>query len=288
MLADMTGNEYDVAFQGARGAYSEAAARRLLRHDVRVLPSDGLEDVFTAVTRGRARFGVVPLENTIAGTVPGVYDLLLGHELRVIAETRLKIDHALIGTEAMEFGDVRRVLSHPVALGQCRAFLRRHSQITPVAAFDTAGAVEIIMRENDGATAAIAGSHAAEAYGAKVLAEHLQDHEENFTRFVLLARAEEVPIGRNVTRLLVAFDLTHRPGALVAALQPIAERGVNLTKIESRPIPTRPFEYRFIVELEDDSDGAALAAAVAEMRQTTSSLRLLGEYSALPPREEGS
>lgn len=281
MIVETTGRDYDAAFQGARGAYSEAAAKRLLCRDARVLPSDTLEDVFRAVTTRRARFGVVPLENTIAGTVPAVYDLLLGHELCVIAETRLEIDHALIGAGAMELGDVRRVLSHPVALAQCRAFLRRHPQIAPVAAFDTAGAVEMIMRENDGATAAIAGAHAAEAYGAKVLVEHLQDHRENFTRFVLLARAEDVTSDSTATRVLVAFDLLHRPGALVSALQPIAERQVNLTKIESRPIPTRPFEYRFVVELADGSDGAALAEAVAEMRQKTSSFRILGEYSTV-------
>jgi prephenate dehydratase len=282
MIAEKIQSEYDAAFQGARGAYSEAAARQLLPPETRMLPSDTLEDVFRAVTTRRARVAVVPLENTIAGTVPGVYDLLLEHELRVIAETRLEIDHALIGTETMELEDVRRVLSHPVALGQCRAFLQRHPRMAAVAAFDTAGAVELIMRENDGSTAAIAGAHAAKAYGAKVLAEHLQDHEENFTRFVLLARADDVPGESNATRVLVVFSLRHRPGALMAALRPIADREVNLTKIESRPIPTRPFEYRFIVELEHGGDGAALAAAVADMRQATTSLRILGEYATQP------
>lgn len=275
-----TAHEFDAAFQGARGAYSELAAIQLVGQAARVLPSHALEDVFRAVSERRARYGVVPLENTIAGTVPGVYELLLGNDLYAIAETRVHIDHALIGTPGMTLPDVRRVLSHPVALGQCRAFLARHPDMTPVAAFDTAGAVEIIMRENDGSTAAIAGRHAAEVYGGEVLAEHLQDHAENWTRFVLLARADDQRGAVRAPKMLVTFDLQHTPGSLFAALRPIAESGVNLTKIESRPIPTRPFEYRFIVELTGGREASSLAEAIAEMRARTAALRILGEFEA--------
>jgi prephenate dehydratase len=279
MTLDAHKNEYDAAFQGTRGAFSETAARRLLGEKTRVLPAATLEDVFRAVTTERARYGVVPLENTIAGTVPAVYELLLSHELHVIGETRLEIDHALIGQPGMQLADVRRVLSHPVALRQCDAFLQRHPRMRPVAAFDTAGAVEILMREQDGETAAIAGRQAADAYGATILAEHLQDHHENWTRFVLLSRDDESTAPMRTTKALLAFDLPHRPGSLVAALQPVAERQLNLTKIESRPIPTRPFEYRFIVELAADT-AQDLAAVVAAMRDKTVSLRILGEYAA--------
>ena len=269
---------YDVAFQGARGAYSEAAAQVLVGAAARVLPSHALEDVFEAVASRLARFGVVPLENTIAGTVPRVYELLLASELSVVAETRAPIDHALIGTRGMRLEAVRRVLSHPVALGQCRAFLSRHPQMEPVAVFDTAGAVEMVTRDADGATAAIAGRHAAEVYGAEVLAEHLQDHADNWTRFVLLARDDDAVRPAQATRLLVAFDLPHEPGALVRALQPLADSGVNLTKIDSRPIATRPFEHRFIVELAGERDGDALTGALDAMRTRTASLRVLGAY----------
>jgi prephenate dehydratase len=279
MSVDVRQHEYDAAFQGTRGAFSEAAATRLLGEGTRVLPSPTLEDVFAAVTTERARYGVVPLENTIAGTVPAVYELLLSHELHVIGETRLEIDHALIGQPGMQLGDVRRVLSHPVALRQCDAFLQRHPQMKPVAAFDTAGAVEILMREQDGVTAAIAGRQAADAYGATILAEHLQDHHENWTRFVLLSRGDESPLPAPTTKVLLAFDLPHRPGSLVAALQPVAGRQLNLTKIESRPIPTRPFEYRFIVELAAETV-TDLADVVAAMRERTVSLRILGAYAA--------
>ena len=279
MSVEARQNEYDAAFQGTRGAFSETAARRLLGESTRVLPSPTLEDVFTAVTTERARYGVVPLENTIAGTVPAVYELLLSHELHVIGETRLEIDHALIGQPGMQLRDVRRVLSHPVALRQCDAFLQQHPQMKPVAAFDTAGAVEILMREKDGETAAIAGRQAAEVYGATILAEHLQDHHENWTRFVLLSRGDATPVPARTTKVLLAFDVPHRPGSLVAALQPVAERQLNLTKIESRPIPTRPFEYRFIVELAADT-AEDLAEVVSAMREQTVSLRILGEYAA--------
>ena len=271
--------DYHAAFQGAAGAYSELAAQQLLGEDLRLLPSHALEDVCAAVADGRARYGVVPLENTIAGTVPGVYELLLSHELRIVAETRVAIDHALIGTSSMDLADVRRVLSHPVALGQCRDFLRRHPQIEPVAAFDTAGAVRLVVAEDDGVSAAIAGRHAATVYGGKVLAEHLQDFAENWTRFGLLERRTGERRRTAARRVLLVFDLRHEPGALARALQPAAERGVNLTKIESRPIPAHPFEYRFIVELSSDS-AAAMVEVLAAMTERTASLRILGEYDA--------
>ena len=277
MTTTATEIDYHAAFQGAAGAYSELAARQLLGADLRLLPSHALEDVFAAVAGGRARYGVVPLENTIAGTVPGVYELLLSHELRIVAETTVAIDHALIGTSSMDLADVRRVLSHPVALGQCRDFLRRHPQIEPVAAFDTAGAVRLVVDQDDGASAAIAGRHAAAVYGGKVLAEHLQDHAENWTRFGLLERRLGDRRTTQAQKVLLVFDLRHEPGALVSALQPAAERGINLTKIESRPIATRPFEYRFIVELSGAS-AQALAEVIAAMADRTASLRVLGEY----------
>lgn len=268
---------YHAAYQGAPGAYSELAAQQLLEGEVRLLPARALEDVFAAVAAGRARFGVVPLENTIAGTVPGIYELLLSHELRIVAETTVAIDHALIGPPALDFAGVRRVLSHPVALGQCHDFLRRHPWIEPVAAFDTAGAVKLVIDENDGKSAAIAGRHAAAVYGGRVLAEHLQDHAENWTRFVLLDRRGDASRHPRARKVLLVFDLLHEPGSLARALQPAADGGVNLTKIESRPIATRPFEYRFIVELSGGS-AQAIADVVAAMAVRTASLRVLGEY----------
>ncbi len=273
----------DAAYQGEPGAYSEFAATTLLGQDARLLPLPTLEDVFASVAQGRASHAVVPLENTIAGTVPGVYELLLSHDVSVIAETRVAIDHALIGPPGLPLEGIRRVLSHPVALGQCREFLRRHPAMVPVAAFDTAGAVRIVIEENDGVSAAIAGRHAAAVHGGIVLAEHLQDHPENWTRFGLLARGEAAPAD-SATKALLVFDLPHEPGALARALRAAADAQLDLTKIESRPIATRPFEYRFIVELTHD-DPRLLETVIESMRAQTAALRVIGRFEATTNQE---
>lgn len=278
-----TTSAWDAAYQGEPGAYSEFAATALLGGSARLLPAPTLEDVFASLAQGLARHAVVPLENTIAGTVPGVYELLLSHDVRVIAERKIAIDHALIGPPGLALGDVRRVLSHPVALGQCREFLRRHPAMVPVAALDTAGAVRTVLEEDDGVSAAIAGRHAATVHGGTVLAEHLQDHHENWTRFGLLARGEVTAVD-GATKALLVFDLPHQPGALAGALRPAADAQADLTKIESRPISTRPFEYRFIVELSHD-DPRLLEAVIERMRSRTASLRVIGRFEAATNQE---
>jgi prephenate dehydratase len=282
MHVDLHQAVYDAAYQGAPGAYSEEAAHTLLGPTASMLPRRSLEQVFEAVSAGGARYGVVPVENTLSGTVPNVYELLLSHDLRVVGETLTHIDHVLVGPPQIRRDDVRRVLSHPVALAQCGEFFRSHRNIQAVPVFDTAGAVEIVMREDDGFTAAIASRRAAGLYKGEVLAEHLQDHPENWTRFLLLARADAAPDAGDANKMLVAFDLPHEPGALARTLQALASRTVNLTKIESRPIAGKPFEYRFIVELTVDKAGSTLAEAVEQMKTVTPWLRVLGAYRTAP------
>ena len=279
MHVDLHQAVYDAAYQGAPGAYSEAAAHALLGASASMLPRRTLDQVFDAVAAGGARHGVVPVENTRSGTVPNVYELLLAHDLRVIGETLTHIDHVLVAPPQMRREDVRRVLSHPVALAQCGDFFRANRNIQAVPVFDTAGAVEIALREDDGFTAAIASRRAAEMYHGAVLAEHLQDHPENWTRFLLLVRPENAPAVKGANKTLVAFDLPHQAGALAHALQDIARRNVNLTKIESRPIAGKPFEYRFVVELTSQGTGSAIDDAVEEMRRDTPWLRVLGAYN---------
>jgi prephenate dehydratase len=278
MNVDLHQAVYDAAYQGAPGAYSEGAAHALLGPTASMLPRRSLEQVFDAVAAGGARHGVVPVENTLSGTVPNVYELLLAHDLRVVGETLIHIDHVLVGPPEMQREDVRRVLSHPVALAQCGEFFRAHRTMQPVPVFDTAGAVEIVLREDDGFTAAIASRRAADLYKGRVLAEHLQDHPENWTRFLLLARPDRAAAVKNANKTLVAFDLPHQAGALAHALQDIAKHNVNLTKIESRPIAGKPFEYRFIVELTAQGEGTDIDEAVEEMRNETPWLRVLGAY----------
>jgi prephenate dehydratase len=278
MHVDLHQAVYDAAYQGAPGAYSEEAAHTLLGPTASMLPRRSLEHVFEAVSAGGARYGVVPVENTLSGTVPNVYELLLSHDLRVVRETLTHIDHVLVGPPNVRREDVRRVLSHPVALAQCAEFFRVNRNIQAVPVFDTAGAVEIVMREDDGFTGAIAARRAATLYHGTVLAEHLQDHPENWTRFLLLARPDALDPANDANKTLVAFDLPHEPGALARALQALAASDVNLTKIESRPIAGKPFEYRFVVELTVDDGAAKLTRAVEQMRAVTPWLRVLGAY----------
>jgi prephenate dehydratase len=279
MHVDLHQAVYDAAYQGAPGAYSEEAAHTLLGPTASMLPRRSLEQVFEAVSAGGARYGVVPVENTLSGTVPNVYELLLSHDLRVVGETLTHIDHVLVGPLNVRREDVRRVLSHPVALAQCGEFFRQNRNIQAVPVFDTAGAVEIVIREDDGFTAAIAARRAATLYKANILAEHLQDHPENWTRFLLLTRPDAAGESAKANKTLVAFDLPHEPGALARALQALADREVNLTKIESRPIAGKPFEYRFVVELTVDDGAEKLARAVDHMKAVTPWLRVLGAYA---------
>lgn len=284
-----TGNErhidayemvFDAAYQGAPGAYSEEAAQRLLGVTARLLPRATLEQVFEAVEAQGAHHAVIPIENSLSGTVPNAYELLLTHDLRVIGETRIPIDHVLVAPRGTDRNQVRRVLSHPVALAQCSEFFRSHRSIQAVPVFDTAGAVEIVLREDDGQTAAIAARRTAELYGAVILAEHLQDHPENWTRFLLLASAKVTsPPAENAGRALVAFGLPHEPGALLRVLMPLETHKVNLTKIESRPIHGKPFEYQFVVEMTAPPGTHNLTLVLDDIRACTSWLRVFGLYS---------
>src|SRR5712691_7667277 len=188
MIRPMT-SRYDAAYQGTRGANSEDAAIDLLSKDAKLLPRDTLEDVFNSVTHGEAQYGVVPIENTLAGSIHLCYDLLLEHDLKIVGETVRHILFALIAPPGVGLSDVRKALSHTVALGQCVQFFRKHPQIQAVPVYDTAGAVEIVIRQGSRDSAAVATKRAAEVYGGVVLAEAIQDHLENYTRFLLITPA---------------------------------------------------------------------------------------------------
>ena len=271
---------YDGAYQGEPGAYSEQAAVMLLGASARLLPLPSLEQVVAAAGEGRARTAIVPVENSLAGTVPQSYELLLDSALRVGGETVVAIDHVLVAPPATPRDHVRRVFSHPVALAQCREFFRRHPHIEPVPAFDTAGAAAAVVRARDGVSAAIASRRAASLHGAVVLEEDIQDHPENRTRFLLLSAAGSPPARTGAaSKALIAFGLPHTPGALARALAPLGDAGLNLTRIESRAIHGRPFEYQFVAELVAASGRQGLDAAVDTMAATTVWRRVLGVFS---------
>ncbi|HEX8502320.1 MAG TPA: prephenate dehydratase domain-containing protein [Pyrinomonadaceae bacterium] len=265
-----------VAFQGERGAFSEEAAVRLLGGGATLVPRPTFESLFAAVGEGAADLALAPAENTLAGSVHRVYDLLLDSPLHVTAEVVIPIRHFLVGCPGAADGEVRTVESHPVALAQCERFFASRPDIRRVAAEDTAGSVAAILRRGDPTRAAVAGRRAAEIYGGAILRAGLEDHAENYTRFLLLAPEPAAADGADKLSLVVR--LAHRPGALHHALEPFARRRIDLLKIESRPLRGRPWEYHFYLDLGASPLDAAADAALAELRGRAASVRVLGYY----------
>jgi prephenate dehydratase len=278
---------YAAAYQGAAGAFSEDAALAVVGDAegaaTHLLGCEKFESVFDAVERGRARFGIVPAENTLAGSIHASYDLLRERDTTIVGEVVRHIQHALIALPGTTLGDVKRVMSHPVALAQCEGLFRRNPHFQAVPVFDTAGAVESLMRSGSRTDAAIASRRAAAVYGGEVLAEGIQDHPENFTRFVVIARpdaAEQPPAreeGRGYKTSLV-FTVANRPGALYECLRPFAERGIDLHKLESRPLRGTVFEYAFYIDLAGSTHDVPVAEAIEALRAGTRSVRVLGSY----------
>ena len=270
-----------VAFQGEPGAFSEAAAIQLLGGEIRTVPRATFEAAFTAIAEGAADALLAPVENSLAGSVVRVFDLLMESRLAIVAETILPIELQLIAAPGASLADIRSVASHPMALAQCERFFAAHPQWKRVPAEDTAGSVREALSRGDKSSAAIAGRRAAEHYHGVILAESIQDNAENFTRFVLLLPEKESAtwISPQAQKVSLAMRLAHRPGALLASLEPFAKHEVNLLKIESRPIHGRPWEYQFFIDVEAETP-ARLDAALAEVRSATSELRVLGRYVA--------
>jgi prephenate dehydratase len=267
-----------VAIQGEAGSFSHAAALQTHGPHVRLMPCPTFGELFRSVERGPATRGIVPIENTLAGSVHENYDLLSAHALYVVAEAELRIRHCLIAPPKVGLPQIRRVASHPVALAQCRRFFLAHPDIAAVPAYDTAGSVRDLMAGAGAADAAIASALAAELYGAEVIAQDLEDDAENYTRFLVVAR-EPLAASGTASKTSLLLSLGNTPGTLHRALGVFASRGVNLTKIESRPIPGRPWEYRFYLDVID-SPGRGLADAMAELRRVASGVRILGTYPA--------
>jgi len=284
----MTGatNIRRVAFQGERGAFSEEAAVRLLGENIEAVPRPSFEALFRAISEGAADYALAPIENTLAGSVHQSYDLLLDSHLHIVGEIIHPIALHLIGTPHATLDRLDTVESHPVALAQCERFFRGHPQLQRVASLDTAGSVREVVADNDPSRAAIAGRRAAKIYGGNILLEHVEDHSENYTRFLLLAPQPERPEGINerANKLSLVIQLAHEPGALHRALGIFARREINLLRIESRPIPGSPWQYRFYLDLQAALHSAGTAAALDELHQCAAEVRVLGCY----PAHEGS
>jgi prephenate dehydratase len=265
-----------VAFQGERGAFSEEAAVKLSGEDIELVPRPTFEALFASIQDGIADYILAPIENSLAGSVHRSYDLLIASGLHIQAEVVIPIVHNLIGVPSAKFEGVTQVSSHPVALAQCERFFASHPLIKRVAADDTAGSVRDVMQAGDSAKAAIASARAAAVYGAAILKEHLEDHPENYTRFLLLAPSAEVP--EKADKLSLVVHLAHKPGSLCQALNAFARRELNLLKIESRPIAGTPWSYCFYLDLQTSLKDPNTIAALEELRKFTDSVKILGCY----------
>ena len=271
-----------VAFQGERGAFGEKAIRHWFPGETKALPVPEFPDVFEAVLKGTARFGVVPIENSLTGSIHQNYDLLLQYpDIRIVGEQKIRIVHNLIVLPGARMEDIRRVYSHPQGLAQCSHFLDAHSSWERMAFYDTAGAVKFVAETGSRENAAIASEEAAAAYGLSVLKQGLETNVQNYTRFFVIARDTEPqpPAGpREASKASFCFSVADQPGALFKALQVFADRGLNMKKLESRPILGKPWQYQFYVDVDMPRDRAVFDQSVDDLKRVTEDLRLLGTY----------
>ena len=264
-----------VAIQGEKGAFSHQAAIAALGPGIEVLSRATFDDLFDSVVEEEADRALVPIENSLHGSIHENYDRLKSRPLHIVGETQLRIRQCLIARPGSSVGMIRRVASHPVALAQCRRFFAERPQVEAVTAYDTAGAVQDLMKGGLATQGAIASRLAAELYGAQVLLDGIEDDPENYTRFLLLAR-EPGPI-EAASKTSIVFVLDNQPGALYRALGVFASRNVDLCKLESRPLRGHPWEYSFYLDVLGDPRGVT-GQAIEELGRSCRELRILGSY----------
>jgi prephenate dehydratase len=264
-----------VAIQGERGAFSHQAALGVLGADVGVIPEASFEELFASVLDGRADRALVPIENSLHGSIHENYDRLLHSPLHIVGETQLRIRQCLIVRPGASPDSLRSVASHPVALAQCRRFFAERPGVEAVTAYDTAGAVRDLMKGGQDAEGAIASALAAELYGAELVFEGIEDDTENYTRFLVLGQ-EPGPI-EAANKISIVFVLENKPGALHSAMGFFATRGVDLCKLESRPLRGHAWEYSFYLDALGDPRGV-LGEAVEELQAISREFRILGYY----------
>ncbi len=264
-----------VAFQGEPGAYTEDAAFRFFGKSTRGVPYETLDEVFDAVEAGGAPFAMVPVENSLEGSITRAYDLLLDSPLMICGETELRISHCLIAMEGASLDTIKYVYSHPQALGQSRNFLS-HLNAELIPASDTAGSVKMIKEQGRRDSAAVASARAAEIYGLKIIAREIEDNPHNFTRFFVLSKEDSPPTGTDKTSIV--FTLKHKPGALYDCLREFATRKINLTKLESRPTRHQVWEYNFYMDFSGHREEKDVAGALKALEEHAVFVKILGSY----------
>ena len=265
----------EVAFQGEVGAYSEEAALQFFGSSITTNPRERLDGVFKAVERDEVQFGIVPVENSLEGSISLSYDLLLESSLKVCGETGLRVVHCLIANPETRLDLIKRVYSHPQALAQCKTFLK-HLGGELIPTYDTAGSVKMIKEKGITDGAAIASARAAKIYKMKIIASEIEDNPNNFTRFFILAKEDSPPSGNDKTSIV--FSVKHKPRALYDFLKVFASRNVNLTKIESRPTRQKPWEYNFYLDFEGHREDKAPREALKDLEESALFLKILGSY----------
>ena len=271
-----------VAFQGEPGAYSEQAVFNYFG-EVETQPSESFDAVFAEVAVGACEAGMIPIENSLAGSIHQNYDLLLRHDLHIVGEYLLRVQHCLIAHPGVTKAEIRKVISHPQALGQCAAYLRGLGVKTE-SAYDTAGSVKILKEWEERDTAAIASRRAAEIYGMQILEEGIEDNAENYTRFLAISQMAVNPApgtaqGAGEAKTSIVFTLKNQPGSLFKCLSVFALRDIDLTKIESRPLQGKPWEYLFYIDFIGAAHEETVRKALDHLSEYALMLRVLGSYA---------
>ncbi len=262
-----------VSFQGERGAYSEAAARSFFNEQIETIPQTTFAEVLDSTSSGKTQYAILPVENSLEGSIGESYDVLYSTSLNATGEIYHRIEHCLIGTGNID--EIDTVYSHPQALGQCRKFIEKHNMKT-IPAYDTAGSVKMVKEINKGNCACIASKDAAEIYEMPIILDNIANNLNNYTRFLILSKENNSETGNDKTSII--FSIKHEPGSLYRIIQNFNKNNVNLTKIESRPTKSNTWEYNFYVDFEGHQNNSKISEMLEKIKQETLFMKILGSY----------
>jgi prephenate dehydratase len=273
----MSNDGLQVAVLGERGTHSEAAAVTFFGDSIQAIPQNDFDDIFEAVTRGQADRGIIPIENSLAGSIHRNYDLLLRYNLSIVGEVQIPIAHQLIALPGVALGQIKKIYSHPQALAQCeRNLIRLLPHAERISTYDTAGSIKMLLEENIRDGAGLASQRAADIYRMHVLQANMQDEPENYTRFVIVAREPIIPDGE--TKTSIVFSVENLPGSLFRSLAVFALRDIDLTKMESRPLRGKRWQYFFYIDFIGSQYETRCKNALSHLQEFASYFRILGSY----------
>lgn len=270
--------KYKIAFQGEHYAFSESAAQKFLGENAICCPAESFEKVFDLVNKDKVDLGIIPIENTLYGSIHRNFDLLLENNVHIVGETNLRIELQLIALPNVKLNQIKTIYSHPAALEQCRNFLTKYNKINAIPMYDTAGSVKLMIEKQDESIAAIASKKAAEDYGMTILDQGIEDYSENFTRFYIISKYN-CEFGE-INKTSIVFSTKNIPGSLFKSLSVFFLRDINLTKIESRPLKGKPWEYLFYLDLVGNIKDKSIQNALKHLEEITNFIKVLGSYPA--------